>query len=551
MERHIIRYHIVMLVTLVGLATAACGGSSGGGTPQGSEDAGRETVDEGDPVYGGSLVVGVNAETNGWTPQTNQWAEAGTFVAASVVEPLAIFDDNGLAIPYLAESWEADATLENWTVTLRNGTRFHDGEPLDAEAAKTNLDQAVASPLIGIAMGRMIDNVEVLDELTFVIHLTRPWAHVPAGVLALQSGVMVSPKMFDEPDLGTRHPVGTGPFVFEEWTPDGSFVATRNDDYWRTADNGDELPYLDQIEFRVIVDDSARASALDTGEIDMMLTLHAPSIVNYLATDQDRVTLIQDNQRAETFIQLNEAKPPFDNEHARRATAMAVDPAAVTATLGEGVTQPVDQFFSADEPYHADDAGYVAYDPQGAERALQLYLDETGAESLSFTVQGPASVDDTALLQLLQQQWAEVGIDVSIDVVEQTTFILDSATGNFEAGYFRNFGSTDPDFIYGFLHSDFAGQDEGDIRINFTGTKLDELDQLLDQQRSATEPEQRAQTWQDLVRVVNQELPYIWLFNTPYALVASPDVKGLNPARELGFGNFEIKWWISELWREP
>jgi ABC-type transport system substrate-binding protein len=544
---------VVATLALLGFVAGACGsgGNGGGNNNAGAGDnVGRDTVPEGDAQYGGTLVVGVSAESDGWTPQTNTFADAGVFVIASVIESLAIFDKDGEAVPYLAESWEPDATFENWTIKLRDGIQFHDGTPLNASAAKENIDQAVASPLVGIAMQPMIDNIEVVDDLTFIIHLKRPWSALPGSMLALQPGMMVSPNMFDEESFGARHPVGTGPFVFDEWVQDDHFTAVRNEHYWRKAENGDQLPYLDRIEYKVYVDSQARAQALESGEIDMMYTLRAPDISDYQDMGEDEITLIEDNHREETFVQLNEARPPFNNIHARRAAAMAIDPAAVAAVLGDGITQPVNQPFTPDEPYYADDAGYVNYDPEAAKEELELYKQDTGEDNLVFTMGGLQSVDDAELLQLLVQQWNEVGIDAELANVEQTTFIVDLATGNFEAAYFRNFAGTEPDSYYVFLHSSHAGTDGMEIRINFTSTKVPALDRRLDDQRATDDFDTRVKDWQEAVPIINEELPYIWLFNTPYALVATPDVKGLNPVREIGFGNFELKWWLGEVWRD-
>src|SRR5262245_59758737 len=350
------------LLVLFAVLAGACGNGGGGGgsdDANGDENVGRETVPEGEAQYGGTVVIGVSAESDGWTPQTNTFADAGVFVAASVIESLAIFNVDGEAVPYLAESWEPDARFENWTINLRPDINFHDGSPLNGRAAKENIDQAVASPLVGIAMQPMIDEIEVVDDLTFIIHLKRPWSALPGSMLALQPGMMVSPNMFDEDAFGARHPIGTGPFVFEEWVQDDHFTAVRNDHYWRKAANGDQLPYLDRIEFKVYVDSQARSQALESGEIDMMYTLRAPDIADYQDMSSDDITLIEDNHREETFVQLNEARPPFDNIHARRAAAMAIDPSAVAAVLGDGITQPVNQPFTPDEAYYTDDAGYV------------------------------------------------------------------------------------------------------------------------------------------------------------------------------------------------
>src|SRR5262245_23360279 len=102
---------VIAMLALLGFVAGACGsgGNKGSSNNAGSDDnVGRVTVPEGDAQYGGTLVVGVSAESDGWTPQTNTFADAGVFVIASVVESLAVFDKDGEAVPYLAEGWEPD-----------------------------------------------------------------------------------------------------------------------------------------------------------------------------------------------------------------------------------------------------------------------------------------------------------------------------------------------------------------------------------------------------------------------------------------------------------
>lgn len=550
--------NVVVAVGVSALVATACGGGGDDSAdsdttqPEGG-NVGRETVVESEAQYGGNLVVGISGESDGWTPQTNTFADAGSFVITSVIEPMAVFDENNVPTPYLAESWESNEDFTEWTIHLRDGVQFHDGEPLDAEAAKFNFDQAIASPLVGLALAPMIkdgdEGVVVVDDLTVQINLDRPWSALPGAMLAAQPGMMVSPLMFDEPSFGALEPVGTGPFVFDEWVQDDKFVAVKNPDYWRTAENGDELPYLDSIEFRVITDGAARAAALESGDIDMMYTTRAQDIADF--REDDSITLIEDNRSEETFVQLNEAEPPFDNIHARRAAALAIDPLAVTLTLGEDIAEPINQPWSESDAAYNPEPGYVEFDLEAARAEVEAYMEDTGEDGLSFTMKGLNSIDDAQLLQLLAQQWAEAGIDVELENVEQTTFITDLAFANFQAAFFRNFSYRELDALYVFLHSSNAQYPDG-ISINFTQTKVDEIDALLDETRETSTEDREVWdgNYREIVSLLNEELPYIWLFRTPYAMAASPDVQGLNPARELGFGNFEPKWWMTELWMQ-
>lgn len=542
---------LITLLVAVAIFAAACGSKkdntdSAGNDEPAVEDQGRDVVDEGAPEPGGTLIVGVSGESDGWTPQTNTFADAGSMVIASVVEPLAKFNPEGEPEPYLAESWEPNEDFTEWTIKIREGVTFHDGEPLNADAVVTNMQHAVDSPLVGIALKPQIESIEAVDEFTVLITTKNPFATLPGTILTLQPGQIVSPNMFEEEFFGASHPVGTGPFVFDEWIQDDHFSAIRNDDYWRKGPNGEDLPYLDKIEFRVIVDGSSRAQALEAGDIDLMYTTRPADIAAYRTSDD--VTVIEDNQTEETLVQLNEAVPPFDNEHARRAAALAIDTATVNAVLGEGVTKPITGPWAENEPFYNPEPGYVTFDLEAAKEEVAAYKADTG-EDLAFTLKGLPSVDDAELLQLLTQMWDEAGIDVEIVNVEQTVFITDLAFGNFEASFFRNFSFTDPDAHYVFLHSSQANYPDN-ISINFTNTKVDEIDALLDDARREGDRTARNLLYRELVPAINAELPYIWLFNTPYALVSDTNVHGLNAPREIGFGNYEIKWWLGDIWIE-
>jgi ABC-type transport system substrate-binding protein len=148
--------------------------------------------------------------------------------------------------------------------------------------------------------------------------------------------------------------------------------------------------------------------------------------------------------------------------------------------------------------------------------------------------------------------WGELGIDVQVNTVEQAVYILDVVSGAYQASWWRNFGYTDPDFDYIFWHSSQSTPPPG-ISINFTHTEDPTLDALLDEAREVAEtPEERKVVYEKVVQQLNVDLSHIWLFHTPAALIAKPDVRGLNPVRERGgFGTFEPKPWVSGLWVAP
>src|SRR5262249_41747297 len=149
---------------------------------------------------------------------------------------------------------------------------FHDGAPLNAAAVKANLE-AYKKGLASIALKAM-DSVNVVDDLTVDVNMNQPWAGFPS-FLASQQGYVQSPAAIDAPDA-SNHPVGTGPFVFDKWVHGTSIVVKKNPNYWQAG-----KPYLDQIQFRILNDPTARADALESGEINMMFTDEPQAIAGY------------------------------------------------------------------------------------------------------------------------------------------------------------------------------------------------------------------------------------------------------------------------------
>ena len=403
------------------------------------------------PVAGGKLVVGLPAEAAGWNPVINQWSDAATMIASSVVEPLVVMGSQGDVEPWLAESvTNVDPAFTQWDITLKPDITFHDGTELDATVVKKNLDASFQTGLTKVALGPMYDRVEVTGDLTVRVFLTKTWAQYPQ--ILTSTGWMLAPKMIDHvdetgaPDGGSREPIGTGAFRFVEWSPGNHFRATRFDGYWRTDDAGNRLPYLDAIEFRPMSDDESRERALDSGDVDLISTLSAQS-AERLGDDD---TVIRDYNTDRTYIGLNtavgeaNAGNPFTNLHARRAVAYATDRQQIASIVGEGVAStPVP--FRPDSRWYLEDSGYYPYDPEKAKEEIEAYTRDTGEDTLTFSLKGLPSVEVASLMQVLQQQWSDVGMEVQLDQIDQASYTTNVVAGNFQAAWLRGYNYADPD----------------------------------------------------------------------------------------------------------
>ncbi|MGZ4704311.1 MAG: ABC transporter substrate-binding protein, partial [Acidimicrobiales bacterium] len=171
------------LATLVALAlmAAACsssGSTSSGGTtaaPAAKTGTNITVADAGEPKSGGTLKVGLNAETNGWSPSQSQWAGSAYIVAGAIFDYLAEYDTDGVAKPFLAQSITPNSDFTEWTIKTRPGVTFQNGQPCDAAALKKNFDAQRKSILTGPVF-QVVTSIDTPDDSTVVFTMNQPWS---------------------------------------------------------------------------------------------------------------------------------------------------------------------------------------------------------------------------------------------------------------------------------------------------------------------------------------------------------------------------------------
>jgi peptide/nickel transport system substrate-binding protein len=530
---------LLALLMALGMVVAACGGDDDG-SEGGAGDTGAPNVaaDEGTPTPGGVLQMAVPAEIDGMNPARNRWSLEGNLIASSVYDTLMTFDEERNLVPRLAESVTPNADGTAWTIALRPDVSFHDGTGFDAEAVKLNIDTRKADPISGGALAPL-EEVVVVDPLTVEVRMNTPWYGYDF-TLAAQGGYMAAPAQLNSPD-GSKKAIGTGPFRQEgEFTPGQPIEMVRNEEYW----DADNQPLLDGIEFSAILDDTARASSMESGQVDMMLTQNPDDVIQYRTADGFEQA--EDVAAEETFVMLQSAVPPFDNIHARKAVAHATDAEAINQSVGGGIQQVADQPYTPDERYFVEDSGYPGYDPAQAEAELELYKQDTGESSLTFTLKSTTANRSTREAELLQAQWAAVGIEATIEPVEQATFLTEMFTADFQAAMFRNFAYVNPDSNYIFWHSSQAKGADGSI--NFSQITSDEVDRALDTARATTDEDTRLTEYQNVVKGLNDYVGYVWLYHNSWGLVANEAVGGLSEPQRLGFARQDGKPWWPAIW---
>jgi peptide/nickel transport system substrate-binding protein len=514
---------ILTLLTSLALLAVACGGG-GSSDRSGAGEAGE-------PAPGGRMVIGLEAESDGWDPTKDNWAVSGDAVASAVYDPLMTEDEDGDVVPYLAESMEPNEDHTVWTMKLRSGVTFHDGTPLTSDAVKRQMDAHKASFLTGAAL-TMLESVEVVDELTLTFTMSGPWVSFPS-YLTGQIGYVPAPAMLEDED-SSRHPIGTGPFEFEQWVPGQRWVGTKNTDYWR-ADEG--LPYLDEIEFRPIVEEDSRRNALVAGDIDLLHTADTEQIATMRTMgDQIQLTEAAEGPAEENFVLLNTAVPPFDNVHARRALSLATDRDRYVEIMDRGITELANGPFSGQDEYPAPEGGYLRYDPDEAREELEAYAADTGEDSLSFEFATTNPARSLQEAQLFQDMWGEVGIDVSIRQVEQSQFIENALLGDYQAQAWRQHGASDPDEEL--VNWDIANAlPVGEYALNYGRFADQELTDVLYAARATADEDERASMYGEVAQTFADEVPYVYTTRSIWAYAYGDDVGGVATGRPLPGGD--------------
>jgi ABC-type transport system substrate-binding protein len=543
------------------LLVGACGSDDGGDEDDGASATSNDDAATVEPTPGGKLVYGIDAESDGYNPQSKRFAQAGHTVASAVFDPLATWDADGNAVPYLATSFDHNDDFTEWTIGIPEDVVFHSGEPMTVDSVVQILDAART----GLVTSSSLLGVEAVapgtEPNTVVASMAAPWPDFPA-ILTTQAGYMFDPAMLTDPDSAAR-PVGTGPFEFESWERESSFTVVRNPDYWRTDEFGNQLPYLEEIEFRILPDAGARNEALVNGDIDMLYTLTPSAIVDlrgaqgltiqeYNLGDEDLISLETDDVARDVDGPgpSPERVSPFNNIHARLALAYATDQDAFRRDIMRDVTTEAYGPWSPGQLGYRDDTGFPRLDLDKAREEIELYKQDTGAPSLAFTYSAADDIDSVEAANYLKNMWAEAGIEVTIYAVPQADIIVNAVIGNYEATDWRNWAQPDPGAEYVWFHSSSVRPLEEGISLNISHLKDDEVDAALDASRApdATE-DQRDEAFATVAERFGSQVPYIWLGRVGWMMASQPTIHGWEVSTQNGtIATVGAKTWISEIW---
>ena len=522
------------LLALTLLASACGGAKEGEDTSVNKEDAGLNSAagesglaDAGEPQRGGTLVYGVEADSSsGYCLPEGQLAISGMLVVRAIYDTLTVPNSEGDYVPYLAKSVEPNDDYTEWTIEVRDGIKFHDGTDLTGEVVKNNLDAyrgqyPTRKPLLFLFVFDNIDTVSA-DGQTVTVKTKVPWVSFPAYLYSSSRLGIMAQSQLDDTESCDRELVGTGPFKFDQWSPNDKLTATRNEDYWQTAPDGEPYPYADAIEFRVLTDINVRINSLESSDgANIIHTTSGDEICCKLKDlrDEGKANMLVSEDGAEvSFIQLNSTVPPFDDERMRKALALGGDRADINEIQNAGLPTVASGPFAPDSIAYLEDAGFPEYDLEEAKKLVAEYKAEGG--STEFTITHTSDDSTTRLAELVQQRAEQAGVTINLVKRDQAALIDDAIGKNYQAMLFRNYPGGDPDINYVWWYGDGNP-------VNFGGWDDPELNALLDEGRSEPDPDKRQEIYQDVNRIMAEKVYGIWSWYTPWAIVEDANVHNI------------------------
>ena len=517
---------VVAILTVASACSSSDTESSTGATGGSTSDTVPTAItvaEPSEPTIGGTLSYGLGAETStGWDPTTSQWAGSGTVVSHAIFDRLAEYDENHVAQPFLAESMEPNADFTLWTVKVRSGVKFHDGTDLTAEAVKINLDKQKSSVLTGAAL-QIMGDVTVVDSLTVTVAAKDSWATFPSSMTS-QAGTIAAPSQFTNPQPA-ENPSGTGPFIFESWRQDSELKVKKNPNYWMKDSQDRQLPVSRRRRIqgpgrRAV----ARSATLESGDVQAIETFDPSQIKEYQAKAESGEYQMYSNQNQEEavqFIGLNTVKPPFDDPLARQVVAYGLDTQTISTTQYRDVFPVATGLFPSSSPFYAE-TDYPSYDPVKAAELHEEYKAKYG-KPLSFSVNLPSTPEFQAIGELAKEQAAANGVEITLNLVDQSTLIVDAVTGNFEATGFITFGDPNIDQIF---FSNDTIRPLGEISLNFTRMQDDQLTDDLQAARATDVEAEQVAAWQAAQDRIAENLNILFVVRNGVAVIYENNVFG-------------------------
>lgn len=472
-----------------------------------------------EPSAGGTAVIAISADPGHFNPGITTGANVHT-VADSIFNGLVALDQNLTPQPDLAQSWDISEDGQVYTFHLVPGVQWHDGQSFTSADVKFTFEEILFNfhSRTKAGLGNVVESIETPDELTVVFRFTEPY-----GPLLQRLDVTEAPILPQHIYEGTDpnenpanlQPIGTGPFKFESYTKDDRVVLVRNENYFKPG-----LPYLDQLIFRVIPDDTTQLLALEQGEVDYVGRIPEQEVQRLRQLGE--FTLVGSTTgpgggNCIMTITFNLEREPFNNLNFRKAFAHAINRGQIVEQVLFGQGRVASAPISSGIPF-AHSAGTLSEYDYNPEVAAQL-LDEAGltpgADGMRLTFDIVHFPTFNKYSEVMKQNLAEVGLDLNVRALDRAAAVETIFTNrDFDTNLISYCNGLDPDIG---VRRMYVSNNIGDIPFSNGAAYVNEqVDELFAEAGATADTAKRSELYREVQGILAEDLPYWWLVETPF-----------------------------------
>lgn len=426
--------------------------------------------------------------------------------------------------------WEDDTTL---VIELNEDAVFHNGEPVTASDVAYTFSSMYDQPQFTASLLFAQDvSVEAVDEHTAVFDTgDQPFASLESNIGFIVG--IINEQADQEGDMASE-PIGSGPFEFEEWVDGDHVYVNRFDDYWKEDEQGNQLPYLDRIEFQIYPDVNTKLTTLEQGQLDW-IDLVPRQNVERVRNDDSLVTMDSGQGAFMGIIQFNTTEPPFSDPNVRKAVLYAIDWDAVLQVAFHGVASRADNFpipprtgwdLDVEDPY-AD---------QDIEMAQQL-LDESEVDhTVEFTNYVTRGDQVRVRMQELLQEMLSSNLELNpqIQIADGSVVFQAHNENNFGFSISGFNGMFDPDQVFSVNLVDGAF-------FNYGNYVNDEIQELIPQARQTLDRAEREAAYSRIMELYIEDAGKYYPYWDHAVQAMQPYVKNYVPL-------LDQEWWFERVW---
>ena len=445
------------------------------------------------------LVFAQTQDVTSFDPPMHTVIQNNT-VLVHLFDSLVYLDAQGKLQPQLATSWESTSPT-TWTFKLRQGVKFHNGEPFDAAAVKFSLERTLNPDQKSPTRSKIaaINKVEAPDPSTVVISTAEPFALLPYTLVGFGAMPVAPSYVRDKGDAEVaKNPVGTGPYKFVEWAKDDHITLEANPDYWG------ENAKIKRVTIRPIPENATRVAELRSGGVDLIV--NPPPQEMQSLNGGDTKTYVQPSLWAITLGINALAAGPLQDNRVRQALNYAIDKDAIIKGVMGGLGAPINSL-AVPEVFGYDQSLPVY--PYDAAKAKQLLADASAAGmQLTLTTRVGNTLNDKDASEAIAGYLKAAGIDASVRTMESGVWAQWSNNKGRDGIWYGGWRGDYPE-VDGYAFSNLvSGQFQGYL-------KNDELDRVVQEARKTLDPAARAELYKQAGKLSHDLATHVFLYQLP------------------------------------